>query len=118
MNLIGDLLREEMETRKMSQREFAKLLDVSLKGLQNWLHPEETPRLRTSSMIKLSHALSIDIGTIADLASPGNTHKVSASSIIRARNIDKLPADAQASVDALIMFHLKAIDEGVDDEET
>lgn len=106
-----------MGEKDMSQRQFATYLGVSLKGLQNWLHPDETPHLRTTSMILLSNKLGIDIGDIAALASPGKRHKISPGAMVRALNIDKLPADAQASVDALIMFHLKMLDESVDDSE-
>lgn len=114
-NLLADLLVEVMKNNELSQRDMAVKLGVSQKALQNWLSQEGIPRLRTSSIIKLSNALNIDIKTIAALISPDNTYDISAKSLLKAQQIDKLPPDIVESIDALIMLGLKKLENAVND---
>lgn len=117
-NMLAELLEDVMTRNKWSQRDLAKTLGVSQKALQNWLHQDETPRLRTSSVIKLSTSLNIDIKTIAALISPDNSYDISASALLRAQQIEKLPTDIRDSIDVLIMLGLKKLEDSVDDTDS
>lgn len=117
-NELAELLRAEMKRGGLSQREMATKLDVSQKALQNWLGQEGTPRLRTSSLIKLSHALNIDIKTLAAMVSPEHVHDVSIANQVRAQQIEKMPPDIIEAIDALILLGLKKIDNAVDDADS
>lgn len=117
-NMLAELLQSEMKRGGLSQRDMAKKLDVSQKALQNWMNAEGTPRLRTSSLIKLSDALNLDIKSLAALVSPIHAHDASVESQIRAQQIDKLPPNLVNAIDAIIMAGLKQIEDSINDTDT
>lgn len=117
-NQLAELLRAEMKRKELKQRQMAKELGVSQKALQNWMNQEGTPRLRTSSLIKLSNALSIDIKVLAAMVSPVHAHDASIANQIRAQQMDKLPPNLLDAIDAIIISGLKQVENSVDDTES
>ena len=104
MITFGEFLRREIDRRGMSLSEFARLVGVSHQTISKYT---EFPKPGTSYppfelLVKLSEITKTDLGTLAVIVEPAASY-ISPQARFLAERIERLDAERQQMIDALIM---------------
>lgn len=122
-NTLTEFLEHEIQKRGLSYREFAKLVGVSHRTINQLLDqkPQKKRQVSASLLLKLSKATGVNIVTLMSLAYPDVAESVNevvgmdATSLLRLQRIQELPENLRDAVDTIIFqrAQLKKANNGV-----
>lgn len=99
-----DFIRDEIEKRGFSDREFARKVGIAAGTISTWLSEDYVPKPELAQLVKVADYTGISLETIIGLAYPDVVERTSMSPTARvlAQTFEALPKEVQSAIFALI----------------
>jgi transcriptional regulator with XRE-family HTH domain len=104
LNKFQKFLIDEMQRRGMSNREFARFINVSNTTINRAVDQKLDKEPTLEFLVKVSEAIHVDVSTLVEMVHPQavNENRISPTAKALAQRIENLPEDVQAVIAAII----------------
>lgn len=105
MSTISEFIKQDMERRGMSLREYADLIGSTHPTVSKYIN-EPQHNVQWDFLVRLSRATSTDIGTLARIAAPEAAVEIVPDSMSIAERINRLPVDMRINILDMVNAYL------------